>query len=180
MRTRYPIDRSFGIFSRVSPPFGRGIFALARAALSLVKKGSRGVSVRRVTIAGKVPVRAFLISIFMAAGLCSKRQDITTGTPGHMRRRGAACSSLTTASRRTIPVLRPTRTVLRRMRGRRSMPQSLPSTPRALRWAGTRRAAVWRRTSAFFRRPIWRRRSMTVCTMKASPLRKNCADSMCP
>ena len=33
MRTRYPIDRSFGIFSRVSPPFGRGIFALARAAL---------------------------------------------------------------------------------------------------------------------------------------------------
>ncbi|HIZ24329.1 MAG TPA: alpha/beta hydrolase [Candidatus Gallimonas intestinigallinarum] len=62
MRTRYPIDRSFGIFSRVSPPFGRGIFALARAALSLVKKGSRGVSVRRVTIAGKVPVRAFLIS----------------------------------------------------------------------------------------------------------------------
>ena len=62
MRTRYPIDRSFGIFSRVSPPFGRGTFALARAALSLVKKGSRGVSVRRVTIAGKVPVRAFLIS----------------------------------------------------------------------------------------------------------------------
>ena len=62
MRTRYPIDRSFGVFSRVSPPFGRGTFALARAALSLVKKGSRGVSVRRVTIAGKVPVRAFLIS----------------------------------------------------------------------------------------------------------------------
>ena len=62
MRTRYPIDRSFGIFSRVSPPFGRGIFVLARAALSLVKKGSRGVSVRRVTVAGKVPVRAFLIS----------------------------------------------------------------------------------------------------------------------
>ena len=62
MRTRYPIDRRFGIFSRVSPPFGRGIFALARAALSLVPKGSRGVSVRRVTVAGKVPVRAFLIS----------------------------------------------------------------------------------------------------------------------
>ena len=62
MRTRYPIDRSFGIFSRFSPPFGRGIFVLARAALSLVPKGSRGVSVRRVTVAGKVPVRAFLIS----------------------------------------------------------------------------------------------------------------------
>ena len=59
MRTRYPIDRSFGIFSRVSPPFGRGIFALARAALSLVPKGSRGVSVRRVDAGG---VRAFLIS----------------------------------------------------------------------------------------------------------------------
>lgn len=62
MRTRYPVDRSFGIFSRFSPPFGRGIFVLARAALSLVPKGSRGVSVRRVTVAGKVPVRAFLIS----------------------------------------------------------------------------------------------------------------------
>ena len=62
MRTCYPVDRSFGIFSRFSPPFGRGIFVLARAALSLVPKGSRGVSVRRVTVAGKVPVRAFLIS----------------------------------------------------------------------------------------------------------------------
>ena len=62
MRTRYPVDRSFGIFSRFSPPFGRGIFVLARAALSLVPKGNRGVSVRRVTVAGKVPVRAFLIS----------------------------------------------------------------------------------------------------------------------
>lgn len=62
MRTRYPVDRSFGIFSRFSPPFGRGIFVLARAALSLVPKGSRGVSVRRVTVAGKVPMRAFLIS----------------------------------------------------------------------------------------------------------------------
>lgn len=62
MHTRYPIDRSFGVFARFSPPFGRGIFALARAALSLVPKGSRGVSVRRVRIAGKVPVRAYLIS----------------------------------------------------------------------------------------------------------------------
>ena len=42
MSEKYPIDNSFGIFSRFTPPLGRGALALARAALTLCPKGLHG------------------------------------------------------------------------------------------------------------------------------------------
>ena len=42
MPKKYPIDKSFGIFAKFSPPFGRCAFALARAALPCMPKGLRG------------------------------------------------------------------------------------------------------------------------------------------
>lgn len=42
MPKKYPIDKSFGIFAKFSPPFGRCAFALARAALLCMPKGLRG------------------------------------------------------------------------------------------------------------------------------------------
>lgn len=56
MPKKYPIDKSFGIFAKFSPPFGRCAFALARAALPCMPKGSRGgtetVKIRRGGVRG--------------------------------------------------------------------------------------------------------------------------------
>ena len=51
---KYPIDRSFGLFARFAPPFGRAVFALADAALALLPKGLRGARTERVRL-GNVP-----------------------------------------------------------------------------------------------------------------------------
>ena len=46
---RYSIDKSFGLFSRVTPPLSRGVLMVARAVLSVMPKGLRGgVRARRV------------------------------------------------------------------------------------------------------------------------------------
>ena len=56
MPKKYPIDKSFGIFAKFSPPFGRCAFALARAALPCMPKGLRGgteiVKIRRGGVRG--------------------------------------------------------------------------------------------------------------------------------
>ena len=46
---RYSIDKSFGLFSRFTPPLSRGVLMVARAVLSVMPKGLRGgVRARRV------------------------------------------------------------------------------------------------------------------------------------
>ena len=66
MKKRYPIDKSFGIFSHFRlPSLPHFWLPVANAALSLVSKGGRGVAVRRVNADG---VRVFLISPEEAEG----------------------------------------------------------------------------------------------------------------
>lgn len=40
---RYSIDKSFGLFSRFTPPLSRGVLMVARAVLSVMPKGLRAV-----------------------------------------------------------------------------------------------------------------------------------------
>ena len=63
MKAHYPIDKSFGLFARFTPPLGRAALLLSRPILALLPKGLRGVCAERVEIpaGGSRKVRAYLL-----------------------------------------------------------------------------------------------------------------------